>query len=53
VPSFWWPDDRTWAVVTDIDATSTYVGGARSTIDAILGAEDLEAMETSRDVPLG
>jgi len=53
VPSFWWPDDRTWAVVTDIDATSTYVCGARSTIDAILGAEDLEAMETSRDVPLG
>jgi hypothetical protein len=53
VPSFWWPDDRSWAVVTDIDATSTYVGGARSTIDAILGAGDFEALEVGRDARLG
>ncbi len=51
-PSFWWPDDRARAVVTEIDGKSTYVGGARATVDAILEADNLEALEVTRNVRL-
>ena len=27
-PNLWWPDDRTWIVVTEIDYVWTYVGGS-------------------------
>jgi hypothetical protein len=49
-PSFWWPDDRAWAVVTEIDGTSTYVGGTRNTIDGFLSNGVLETIEVDRDV---
>jgi hypothetical protein len=52
-PSFWWPDDRSWAAVTEIDGTSTYVGGARDAIEAILTASDLETIEVDRDGRIG
>jgi hypothetical protein len=48
-PSLWWPIDRTWCVATDIDLMSTYVGGTRACIDAVLAAESLEAFEVSVD----
>jgi hypothetical protein len=48
--SLWWPDDRAWAVATEIDGFSTYVGGKRSAIDALLGSSDLEAIEVTLDV---
>jgi hypothetical protein len=47
--SLWWPGDRTWCVATDIDLMSTYVGGARACIDAVLADESLEAFEVSVD----
>jgi hypothetical protein len=49
-PSLWWPDDHAWAVVTEIDGYSTYVGGDRVTVDAILGREGLESIEVDRSV---
>ena len=37
----WWPADRAWCVVTDIDLMSTYVGGSRACIDDLLDADGL------------
>jgi hypothetical protein len=31
-------------VATEIDADSTYVGGSRSAVDAVLASSDLEAL---------
>jgi hypothetical protein len=41
--NLWWPGDRAWCVVTDIDLMSTYVGGTRACIEELLGTEGLEA----------
>jgi hypothetical protein len=49
-PSYWWPDDRAWSVVTEIDGYSTYVGGDRGTVDAILRHEELETIKVDRQV---
>ena len=35
--NLWWPADRAWCVVTDIDLTSTYVGGSAACIAELLG----------------
>ena len=45
--NLWWPADRAWCVVTDIDLTSTYVGGTRSCVAEILAASGLEAAPAS------
>lgn len=42
--SMWWPDDRTWFVATEIDLDSTYVGGTRECIDALLAHPQIEAL---------
>ena len=42
--NIWWPADRAWCVVTDIDLMSTYVGGSTACIDALLAAPDLEVV---------
>lgn len=44
-PNLWWPDDRAWLVASEIDLDSTYVGGARDTIDALLEEPSLEVLE--------
>ena len=41
-PNLWWPDDRSWCVATDIDLDSTYVGGTRECINALLSDPALE-----------
>ncbi|MGY1622653.1 hypothetical protein ACI789_10710 [Geodermatophilus sp. SYSU D00965] len=43
----WWPADRAWLVATDIDLVTTYVGGSRACVDAVLAADGLEAAEVS------
>ena len=43
--NLWWPADRTWFVITEIDLKSTYVGGSREAVNAILECEELEAYE--------
>ena len=44
-PNLWWPDDRAWCVSTEIDLMSTYVGGSRGCIQAIVEHRQLEAAE--------
>jgi hypothetical protein len=51
--NLWWPDDRAWCVATDIDLMSTYVGGSRATIGAVLGCSELESAEVPPDQTLG
>ena len=48
-PNMWWPEDRAWFVATEIDNFSTFVGGSRACIDAILEDPRLEAMATGPD----
>lgn len=50
-PCLWWPEDRSWCVSTEIYAGSTYVGGSKDLIAALL-ASSLEAVETSVSAPL-
>jgi hypothetical protein len=42
-PSVWFPADRAWCVVTDIDLMSTYVGGSTAAVRALLDEDGLEA----------
>ena len=48
-PSMWWPADQAWCVATDIDLMTTYVGGGRAAIDALLGDPELEALAVADD----
>jgi hypothetical protein len=43
-PHYWWPDDRAWIVITEIDGFSSYVGGPKDRIDQILSSPLLEAL---------
>jgi len=49
VPSYLWPDDKTWVVVTEVDGFSTYVGAPRGCIDLILRSPFLEAVPSDLD----
>jgi hypothetical protein len=40
--NIWWPADRAWCVVTDIDLVSTYVGGSAACIGELLTTAGLE-----------
>jgi hypothetical protein len=44
----WWPADRAWCVVTDIDLLSTYVGGSAACVADLL-ADGLEAAPAGSD----
>jgi hypothetical protein len=41
--NLWWPADRTWCVVSDIDLRCTYVGGSAACIGELLATASLEA----------
>jgi hypothetical protein len=49
-PNIWWPDDRAWIVVTEVDGYSTYLGGTHAAIEDVLASTDLEAIEVPLDV---
>lgn len=51
-PTLWWPDDRAWCVASDLDLMSTYVGGSRALVDALVECDDLEVFEVTRDQTL-
>lgn len=53
LPTFWWPSDRTWFAVCDIDAASTYVGGSNELIERILNDPSLEVFPAELDDPYG
>jgi hypothetical protein len=42
-PNLWWPDDRAWCVATEVDLVSTYIGGSRRCVQAIVDHPRLEA----------
>jgi hypothetical protein len=44
-PSILWPEDRAWALVTEIDYDSTVVAGSRELIERIVRDPELEALE--------
>jgi hypothetical protein len=50
-PPLWWPDDRSWLVHTETDATATLVGGSRAIVDALLSAPGLDAVEVQAADP--
>jgi hypothetical protein len=52
-PNLWWPDDRAWCVVTEIDLPETYLGGSKSCIDQILSDGGFEAIPTTPDARVG
>ena len=43
-PSLIWPADNSWCTATEVDFDSTLIAGDNHLIDAVLDAEDLEAM---------
>jgi hypothetical protein len=51
-PNLWWPDDRAWYIMTDIDLTSTYVGGALPFLERMLAEPRLAARPASLEDPL-
>jgi hypothetical protein len=49
--NLWWPADRAWCVVTDIDLMSTYVGGSAACIADLLATPGLEAFPAAPGDP--
>jgi hypothetical protein len=50
-PALWWSQDRAWFVHTEIDGTSTYVGGSGSMIGRLVGEQILESFEVAAEDP--
>jgi hypothetical protein len=48
-PNWWWPDDRAWVVVSELDTPSTYVGGSAALAQAILDEPQLEVVPSHPD----
>ncbi|SDZ26275.1 hypothetical protein [Herbiconiux ginsengi] len=46
--NLWWPADRAWFVVSEIDSDRTIVAGSRACIDALLRAPGLEVFEVGQ-----
>jgi hypothetical protein len=46
-PNIWWPEDRAWCVATEIDGYSTYIGGDRACVAAVLRSPGLEVLEVT------
>jgi hypothetical protein len=43
-PNYWWPEDRTWIVVSELDAPCTYVGGSEELVRALSSVAELEVV---------
>jgi hypothetical protein len=48
-PNWWWPDDRAWVVVSELDTPSTYVGGSEALVQTILSEPQIEAVNSHPD----
>jgi hypothetical protein len=48
-PNLWWPQDRSWIVVTEIDYAWTYVGGSKELINELCSDAIIEAMQVRLD----
>ncbi len=47
-PNIWWPQDRAWLVVTEIDFAWTYVAGPEALVQTIERSSTLEALRVTR-----
>lgn len=47
-----WPTDRAWCVATEIDLSSTYVGGSAALIERLVTDSRIEALPASPDDPV-
>lgn len=47
IVNVWWPEDRAWCVVTEIDSRETFVGCSSACARALLDDELLEAVPAS------
>jgi hypothetical protein len=52
-PNIWWPDDRAWCAITEVDGYSSFVGGSCGCIDAVLSSSELETIEASPEHRIG
>ena len=50
-PQLWWPEDRAWAVASEIDYNSTIVGGSVSLVETLVSSE-IEALRIDGDTSL-
>lgn len=50
--NLWWPADRAWCVVTDIDLRSSYVGGSAACIAELLATPGVEAVPAEPGDPV-
>jgi hypothetical protein len=50
-PNFWWPQDRSWFVGSEVDGRSTYVGGSAETIERLISLEGFEVVPAEPDDP--
>jgi hypothetical protein len=48
-PNLFWPDDRAWIVVTEVDGYSTYVGATSAAVDDVVAAPGIEAIRVTLD----
>ena len=46
-PNIWWPDDRRWIVVSEIDYAWSYVAGTDALACELLGHAGLEVLPTT------
>jgi hypothetical protein len=49
--NLWWPADRAWCVVTDVDLRSTYVGGSEACVAELLRTPGVEAVPAAPGDP--
>jgi hypothetical protein len=49
-PNMWWPDDRAWIVITEVDGFSSYFGSSQEALDEVLATPEIEAIEVTLDV---
>lgn len=45
--NLWWPDDHAWTVATEVDLSSTYVGGSSACIADLLENPGLEVLSAT------
>jgi hypothetical protein len=50
--NLWWPEDRAWCVVSDIDLPWTYVAGTDETVAVLLAAPGLEVLRARPEDPV-
>ncbi|WP_426512023.1 hypothetical protein ACPPVO_16185 [Dactylosporangium sp. McL0621] len=52
-PNLWWPAGRSWCVASEVDLTSTYVGGSAALVDDLVGDRRLGAQAARPHDPIG